>query len=59
VIKARPDYLRDHFDQFGRSNGKRVSQFNDIDEAHIALAALDSSDVIAMEISQLRKLFMR
>jgi hypothetical protein len=37
----------------------RVRQLDDVDQTDIALTALDSADVVSVEVRQLRQLFLR
>ena len=50
---------RDRVNQLGRFHSKGVSEFYDIDEAYISLAAFDSAHIIPMQIGQLSQLLLR
>ena len=48
----------DRFYEFGRSDAQAMGQLDDIDEADVALPALDAAHVIAVQIGQLCQLLL-
>ena len=46
-------------EQNNGADAERVSKFDDVEQGNIALAALDSADVIAMEVCQLGESLLR
>jgi hypothetical protein len=47
------------FEQNGRTNAESVSEFHNIEQRDIPLASLHSTDVVAMQVCQLSKSFLR
>ena len=50
--------LENWFDQPGGLHLQAVCQLHDVEETDIPFAALHSTDVVAMQIGQLRQLFL-
>ena len=38
---------------------QRVRQYNDVDQPDVAFASLDSTDIVSMQVRQLRQAFLR
>ena len=47
--------LWDRLHQIRRFHAQSVRQFDDVEQADVAFAALDSADVVAMQVGQLRQ----
>jgi hypothetical protein len=45
--------------QFGRFNAKCACELDDVHKAYISLSSLDSSNIVAVQICQFGKLFLR
>ena len=52
-------YSGNWFNELGRPYFEGVSQCDDVQQGDIALATLDSADVVAVQIGQLRQLLLR
>jgi len=59
VGKAKKSGSRDWLHKDRRFHAQCVRQLDDVDQTDIALTALDSADVVSVEVRQLRQLFLR
>lgn len=50
---------RDRFHQLHGRHTKCVSESNDVEQADVAFATLDSPDIVSMQVRQLGKAFLR
>ena len=50
---------RDRLKKLDRFHPQCMRQFDDVDEADVAFAPLDSTDVVSMQVRQLRQAFLR
>jgi len=49
---------RDRFNELNWFHPQRVRQFDDVDQPDVAFASLDSTDIVSMQVRQLRQAFL-
>lgn len=59
VVWYLPTHSRNRFDQLCGFHLERVCKLHDIQQSDVALAALDSTDVVSMQVGQFRELLLR
>jgi len=45
--------------EFGHGDIQAAREFDNVEQAHVTLSALDPANVVAVQVSQLRQLFLR